>query len=99
MEHDRVDVSKEIDVNKTSASKECDICHCWYFYITNLGLNRMSGMVITILSKIQRTLMMLQLTLLKEMIAEFNLINAKNDAITKKRMDHYDFFLCIKIEQ
>ena len=20
-----------IDVNKTSASKECDICHYWYF--------------------------------------------------------------------
>ena len=23
--------SKGIDVNKTSASKECDNCHCWYF--------------------------------------------------------------------
>ena len=22
---------EEIDVNKTSASKECDICHYWYF--------------------------------------------------------------------
>ena len=28
---DRIDVSEEIDVNKTSASKECDICHYWYF--------------------------------------------------------------------
>ena len=28
---DRIDVSKEIDVNKTSASKECDICHYWHF--------------------------------------------------------------------
>ena len=24
---DRIDVSEAIDVNKTSASKECDICH------------------------------------------------------------------------
>ena len=24
---DKIDVSEEIDVNKTSASKECDICH------------------------------------------------------------------------
>ena len=24
---DRVDVSERIDVNKTSASKECDVCH------------------------------------------------------------------------
>ena len=28
---DRIDVCKGIDVNKTSASKECDICHYWYF--------------------------------------------------------------------
>ena len=28
---DRIDVSKGIDVNKTSASKECDVCHYWYF--------------------------------------------------------------------
>ena len=27
----RTDVSEGIDVNKTSASKECDICHYWYF--------------------------------------------------------------------
>ena len=29
--YDRIDVSKRIDVNKTRASKECDICHYWYF--------------------------------------------------------------------
>ena len=28
---DRIDVSERIDVNKTSKSKECDICHYWYF--------------------------------------------------------------------
>ena len=27
----RIDVSEGIDVNKTSESKECDVCHCWYF--------------------------------------------------------------------
>ena len=25
--YDRIDVSKDIDVNKTSVSKECIICH------------------------------------------------------------------------
>ena len=25
--YDRIDVSAGVDVNKTSASKECDICH------------------------------------------------------------------------
>ena len=29
--YDRIDVSKRIDDNKTSASKECDDCHYWYF--------------------------------------------------------------------
>ena len=28
---DRIDVSKVIGVNKTSKSKECHICHYWYF--------------------------------------------------------------------
>ena len=28
---DRIDVFEVIDVNKTSASNECDICHYWYF--------------------------------------------------------------------
>ena len=28
---DRIDVSEGIDVNKASASKECNICHYWSF--------------------------------------------------------------------
>ena len=28
---DRVDVSEGINVNNTSESQECDICHYWYF--------------------------------------------------------------------
>ena len=29
--YDRIDVSEGIDFNKKSASKDCDICHNWYF--------------------------------------------------------------------
>ena len=29
--HDRIDVSEGIDVNKASSTKECDICHYWFF--------------------------------------------------------------------
>ena len=29
--YNRINVSEGIDINKTSASKECDICHYWYF--------------------------------------------------------------------
>ena len=28
--YDRIEVSEGIDVNKTSDSKECNICHYWY---------------------------------------------------------------------
>ena len=28
---DRIDISKRMDVIKTSASKECNSCHYWYF--------------------------------------------------------------------
>ena len=31
LEYDRIDISEGTDVNKTSLSKECDICHYWYF--------------------------------------------------------------------
>ena len=31
LEYVRIDISEGIDVNKTSASKECDICCYWYF--------------------------------------------------------------------
>ena len=40
---DRVDVSEEIYVNKTSASEECDICHYWYFLIIVLCFNQISA--------------------------------------------------------
>ena len=31
LEYDRIDISEVTDINKTSASNECDICHVWYF--------------------------------------------------------------------
>ena len=31
LEYGRTDISEGIDFNKTSASKECDICHYLYF--------------------------------------------------------------------
>ena len=31
LEYDRIDISEGIDITKTNASKECDICHYWYF--------------------------------------------------------------------
>ena len=36
LEYDRIDISEGIDVNKSNdKSKECDICHYWYFLDKN----------------------------------------------------------------
>ena len=29
--YQKIDISEGIDVNKTSASKECELCHYWFF--------------------------------------------------------------------
>ena len=31
IQYEKIDVSEGIDLNKISASKECMICHYWYF--------------------------------------------------------------------
>ena len=31
LQYERIDVSEGIDINKSDKSKECMICHYWYF--------------------------------------------------------------------
>ena len=31
LQYEKIDVSEGIDINKRSASKECMLCHYWYF--------------------------------------------------------------------
>ena len=31
LHYQKIDVSEGIDVNKTSASEECELCHYWFF--------------------------------------------------------------------
>ena len=31
LEYDRIDISEGIDIDKTNKSKECMLCHYWYF--------------------------------------------------------------------
>ena len=38
--YDTIDVSEEININKTGASKECDIFHYWYFSDKGLSFNQ-----------------------------------------------------------
>ena len=31
LEYEKIDMSEGIELNKSDGSKECDICHYWYF--------------------------------------------------------------------
>ena len=35
-EYERIDISEGIDLNKTNKSKECMLCHYWYFAHKNV---------------------------------------------------------------
>ena len=49
LEYGRIDISEGINVNKTSASKECDIYHYWYVKdIGFLSMNYIFVMVVMI---------------------------------------------------
>ena len=37
LEYERIDISEGIDLNKSDKSKECDICHYWYFLDKNFN--------------------------------------------------------------
>ena len=37
LEYDRIVISEGIDINKTNLSKECMLCHYWYFLDKNFS--------------------------------------------------------------
>ena len=37
IEYERIDISERIDLNKTNKSKECMLCHYWYFAHKNVS--------------------------------------------------------------
>ena len=42
LEHDIIDISEGIDLNKSNdKSKECDICHYWYFLDKNFKCKKL----------------------------------------------------------
>ena len=40
LEYDRIDISEGIDVNRSSNSRECGICHYWYFLDRNFSYQK-----------------------------------------------------------
>ena len=40
LEYDRIDISEGIYMGKTNKSRECDICHYWYFLDKNFNYEK-----------------------------------------------------------
>ena len=40
LEYHRIDISEGIDIDKTNKSKECNICHYWYFLDKNFNYEK-----------------------------------------------------------
>ena len=40
LEYDRIDISEGINIDKKNKSKECDICHYWYFLGKNFNYEK-----------------------------------------------------------
>ena len=73
--YDRIGVSEETDVNKTSTSKECDICHYWHF------LNYSFKVQPNICNRCHDLLMM-SVNLIDIVILNIKLFDSKNEALS-----------------
>ena len=40
IEYDRINLDESIDINKTSSSRECWLCHFWYFLDKNFNYQK-----------------------------------------------------------
>ena len=68
--YDRIDISERIDINKTNKSKECKICHYWYFKDISFKYEHIFVMVVMVYYKKLLVLITLLLFMLKEMLTE-----------------------------
>ena len=48
LQYQKIDVSEGTDINKTSASKECELCHYCFLKILDLNLKNMFGINVMI---------------------------------------------------
>ena len=45
LEYERIDISEGIDVDMANKSKECMLCHNWYFQIRTRAMDHIFAMV------------------------------------------------------
>ena len=72
LEYNRINISEEIDINQTSASKKGNICYYWYFEDICFKHEpyRFNGCP-DLMQKAMSLLIILLLSMLKEVLTEF----------------------------
>ena len=72
LEYNRINISEEIDINQTSASKKGNICYYWYFEDICFKHEpyRFNG-CLDLMKKAMSLLIILLLSMLKEVLTEF----------------------------
>ena len=72
LEYSRINISEEIDINQTSASKKGNICYYWYFEDICFKHEpyRFNG-CLDLMQKAMSLLIILLLSMLKEVLTEF----------------------------
>ena len=72
LEYNRINISEEIDINQTSASKKGNICYYWYFEDICFKQEpyRFNG-CLDLMQKAMSLLIILLLSMLKEVLTEF----------------------------
>ena len=72
LEYNRINISEEIDINQTSASKKGNICYYWYFEDICFKHEpyRFNG-CLDLMQKAMSLLIILLLSMLKEVLTEF----------------------------
>ena len=72
LEYNRINISEEIDINQTNASKKGNICYYWYFEDICFKHEpyRFNG-CLDLMQKAMSLLIILLLSMLKEVLTEF----------------------------
>ena len=76
---DEIDASEGIDVNKTSASKECDICHYWYFL--NYSFKFQPNICISCYDLLMMSMDLSDIAILKETRNSYFCVTPNNQAL------------------
>ena len=99
LEYDRIDISEGIDVSKTNASKECDICHYWHF--KDIGFKYELYLCNDLMQKAMNFNDIAIVSVKGSDCRIHSLYISKDDAINimknsdQKKVDHYNFFFII----